>query len=228
MWLPSDGHVPGSERIWLCWEGLAHEHGSFGLTKPCCAYAGQVMPLFLGEGEGKSESGEHHHDMWFGSFLPAYGLTACMWRTGEAESKARVDQESGGGKKTHRRRQSRDGMTMSFFFWFFSSFFFSFFSSCAVVCTVSVCWWRVLAESQVQSQESRREKLHSGGRPPNWPLGGFLPPRAPYRGALIPGRLGMSAPHEALGPVSEAAGAVTETLPVFVLILPICPFALPA
>lgn len=33
----------------------------------------------------------------------------------------------------------------------------------------------------------------------------------------------MSAPLEALGPVSEAAGAVTETLPVFVLISPICP-----
>lgn len=60
--------------------------------------------------------------------------------------------------------------------------------------------------------ESRREILHSGGRltPTSWPVGGLLSPRTPYRGALIPDTLGMSAPHEALGPVSEAAGAVTE------------------
>lgn len=98
---------------------------------------------------------------------------------------------------------------------------------------VSVCRWQVLAKSQVESRESRvksqdERNSTSGGRPPNCPLGGFLPPRAPYRGALIPGTLGMSAPHQALGPVSEAAGAVTETLPVFVLILPICPFCSPS
>lgn len=67
------------------------------------------------------------------------------------------------------------------------------------------------SRSSAEHTESRREILHSGGRlTPSWPVGGLLSPRTPYRGALIPDALGMSAPHEALGPVSEAAGAVTE------------------
>lgn len=95
------------------------------------------------------------------------------------------------------------------------------------------------SESQSSSQgspESRREILHSECRPPNCPVGGLLSPRTPYRGALIPGTPGMSAPHEALGPVSEAAGAVTENparlrpdladLPLLLPFRPFCPCSL--
>lgn len=134
------------------------------------------------------------------------------------------DQERGRQNRHNRRRQSRDWLTMSLFF----SLFLFFISFARLFAPVSVCRWQVLAKSQVESVESRVKTRETPLPAPNCPLGGFLPPRAPYRGALIPGTLGMSAPHQALGPVSEAAGAVTETLPVFVLILPISSFCSPS
>lgn len=135
----------------------------------------------------------------------------------------RVDQERGRQKDTQTTAVTR----LAHDDFFFLLFFFILISFARLFAPVSVRRWQVLAESSRESRVKTRDTPLRRLTPPNCPLGGFLPPRAPYRGALIPGTLGMSAPHEALGPVSEAAGAVTETLPVFVLILPICPFCSP-
>ena len=73
--------------------------------------------------------------------------------------------------------------------------------------------------ARVQSQDERNSTPEV--RTPNCPLGGLLSPRAPYRGALIPGPAGQ--PHMKLWALCQRQRALSqETLPVFVLILPIC------
>lgn len=85
------------------------------------------------------------------------------------------------------------------------------------------CWFRESGQEPRLEPESRREKLHSGGRRPaiahpehSCHLG------RPYRGALIPA-CSACQPHMKLWALCQRQRALSQkTLPVFVLISPIC------